>query len=450
MFLSLLCALFASQAQAQDRQIIDKVVGKVGSELILLSEIEDQFDLLRQQRGTLEPEFRCNVLENLLAQNLLLNQARLDSIVIANEEIDAQLDARFERILAYMNNDVKQFEAYYGQTVNEVREQFREDLRSKLMVDRMRANILQGINVTPSEVKTFFKSIPKDSLPYFNSEVEVGEIVYKPKVNEEQKNIAIKQLEDIQQRIKEGEPFEELAKKYSMDPGSGRVGGDLGWQKRGTFVPEFEAAAYNLEKGQYSEIIETEFGYHLLQLIERRGNTIRVRHILIKPEITDADLEKAQNVLDSIRSLILPDSITFSSAVKRFGDENQQSYNNDGTMINPKTGNSFFEIGDLDPDVYFTLDTMEINDVSAPFSFRQPTGETYYRMVLLKSRTSPHKANLQQDYSKIKDAALESKKSGFINDWVIQKIGQTYITIDASYEGCPNLGPWRESMVNQP
>ncbi|MEO1623847.1 MAG: peptidylprolyl isomerase, partial [Bacteroidota bacterium] len=306
MFLSLLCALFASQAQAQDRQIIDKVVGKVGSELILLSEIEDQFDLLRQQRGTLEPEFRCNVLENLLAQNLLLNQARLDSIVIANEEIDAQLDARFERILAYMNNDVKQFEAYYGQTVNEVREQFREDLRSKLMVDRMRANILQGINVTPSEVKTFFKSIPTDSLPYFNSEVEVGEIVYKPKVNEEQKNIAIKQLEDIQQRIKEGEPFEELAKKYSMDPGSGRVGGDLGWQKRGTFVPEFEAAAYNLEKGQYSEIIETEFGYHLLQLIERRGNTIRVRHILIKPEITDADLKKAQNVLDSIRSLILP------------------------------------------------------------------------------------------------------------------------------------------------
>ncbi|MEO1625465.1 MAG: peptidylprolyl isomerase, partial [Bacteroidota bacterium] len=124
--------------------------------------------------------------------------------------------------------------------------------------------------------------------------------------------------------------------------------------------------------------------------------------------------------------------------------------NNDGTMINPKTGNSFFEIGDLDPDVYFTLDTMEINDISAPFSFRQPTGETYYRMVLLKSRTSPHKANLQQDYSKIKDAALESKKSGFINDWVIQKIGQTYITIDASYEGCPNLGPWRESMVNQP
>ncbi|MEM9918341.1 MAG: peptidylprolyl isomerase [Bacteroidota bacterium] len=442
--------IVGKESFAQDRQIIDKVIGKVGNELILLSDVEDQFDLMRQQRGTLEDAFRCNIMENLLAQNLLLNQARLDSVIVADEEVQAQLDARIERILAYMNNDVKQFEDYYGQTVSEVKEQFREDLKNKLLIERMRAQILEGITVTPSEVKTFFKSIPKDSLPYFNSEVEVGEIVYKPKVNDEQKGIAMDLLTDIRKRvIEDGEPFEELAKKYSMDPGSGQFGGDLRWQRRGTFVPEFEAAAYNLENGEYSGVVETEFGFHLIQLLERRGNSIHTRHILIKPEITSNDLEKASFLLDSIRQLIMADSLNFSAAVKRYSDENQQSFNNDGTMVNPQTGNSFFEIGDLDPDVYFTLDTMTVGEISAPFEFRQPTGEIFYRIVNLKSRTSPHKANLRQDYSKIKQASLESKKSTYISDWVQQKINETYITIDASYTGCPNLQVWNQ-MVNRP
>ena len=245
------CWLFGLSGMAQDRRVIDKVVGKVGNELILLSEVEDQFDLMRQQRGAIEDKARCNIVEGLLTQNLLLNQARLDSIAVSEEEVEAQLDARIERILTYMNNDVNQFRNYYGQGINEVKEQFRDDLKNKLLIERMQASIMESITVTPSEVKIFFGKIPKDSLPYFNSEVETAEIVYKPKINDEEKSKAIKLLEEIRDRIiNGGEDFAELATKYSQDPGSGKRGGDLGWQRRGTFVPEFEAAAYGLEKGE--------------------------------------------------------------------------------------------------------------------------------------------------------------------------------------------------------
>ena len=435
---------------AQNKAVIDKIVGKVGNELILLSEIEEQYDLMREQQGTLPDGFRCNILENLLAQNLLLNQARLDSVIVSDEEVQAQLDARIEQILAYMNNDLEQFQAYYGQTVSEVKEQFREDLKNQLLVQRMRQQIIDEITVTPSEVKAFFKGIPADSLPYFNSEVEIGEVVYKPRVNEDQHKIAREKLEDIRKRIVEGgESFEELARVYSDDPGSARAGGDLGNQKRGTFVPEFEAAAYNLENGEISPIVETEFGFHLIQLIARRGNLIHTRHILIKPTITPADLELAQERLDSIRSFIVNDSLSFSVAVKRYSDDSQQSYNNDGNMVNPVTGNTFFEIGDLDPEIYFSIDTMQVGEISQPIAFQSPTGEVYYRIVKLKSRTDPHKANLLEDYSKIKDAALEAKRNTYINEWVHEKISTTFLAIDPVYNSCPNLQLWMIA-ANQP
>ncbi|MEL6865063.1 MAG: peptidylprolyl isomerase [Bacteroidota bacterium] len=439
----------ALQGIAQDRAVIDQIIGKVGNELVLLSDVEQQYELIKdQQQGPLPDDIRCSIMENLMSQNLLLNQAKLDSILVTDEEVELQLDARIENILAYMNNDVQQFQDYYGQTVNEVREQFRIDLKNQLLIQRMRQDIITGITITPAEVKTFFNSIPVDSLPYFNSEVEVGEIVYKPQVNEEEREKARQKLVELRKRIVEGgEDFAEIASRYSQDPGSARAGGDLGRQKRGTFVPEFEAAAYNLNEGEISELVETEFGFHVIQLKERRGNLIDTRHILIKPEITKDDLVLAQETLDSIRQLVVNDSISFSLAVKRFSDENQQSFNNDGNMINPKTGNTFFEIGDLDPDVYFTIDTMQVDEVSNPFGFYAPTGETYFRVVILKSRTVPHKASLELDYSKIKEAALESKRSEFISSWVAEKVNSTYSWLATSFDGCPILDEWNKGRA---
>ncbi len=431
------------------RQMIDKVVATVGSELVLLSEVEEQHALSLAQQGDLPENARCNIAEQLLANKLLINQAILDSVEVSEAEVQTQLDARIERILSYMNGDIEQFEAYYGQSIGAVKEQFREDLRNQLLTERMRSQIMNNVKVTPAEVKSFFNSIPTDSLPYFSSEVEISEIVIKPQINDEERQKAIEQLEEIRAMIMSGETdFPTMAEKYS-DDGSGRLGGDLGWASRGKFVPEFEAAAYKLDDNEISEVVETDFGFHLIQMLGRRGNAINVRHILIRPQITDADLVAAEERLDSIRNLIVVDSMNFSRAVKEFSFEDMQSYNNDGRMVNPVTGNTFFEVGDLDPDIYFTIDTMDIGGISNPFRFRQQD-DYFFRIVRLESRTQPHTADLSQDYSKIQQAAIESKRNEFINTWIEDRIKDTFISIDGRYDGCPNLDVWRKGEVIRP
>lgn len=442
--LALLLCLGVGMVYAQS-EIIDKVVATVGGETVLLSEIEEQHSLMEAQNGVVPSDARCGILDNILVGKLLLNQAKLDSIEVSDEEVEEQLNARIDRILGFMNNDVTQFEEYYGETIDAVKDQFREDLRNQLLVERMRGKVMEGVTVTPSEVKKFFQEIPKDSLPYFNSEVEIGEIVYVPPVNAEEKKKATEKLEAIRKRIvDDGESFEDLARKYS-DDGSARGGGDLGWTRRGKFVPEFEAAAYKLDQNEISPVVESEFGFHIIQMLERRGNSIHVRHILIKPAITDEDLELARLHLDSVRQLILKDSISFSKAVKQYSNKDEQSYSNDGRMVNPASGNTFFEIGDLDPDVYFAVDTLKIGGVSAPFAFvNQSNGETNFRLVQLQSRTTPHKANLKQDYAKIQDAAIQAKQSEIVNKWVKDRINSTFVAIDAAYNGCPGVEQWKK------
>ena len=446
LLIALICTGLA--AEAQDKEVVDKVVAVVGSELVLLSDIEDQYNYMVQQKGGVLPDnFRCDILDNLLASSLLLNQAKLDSIEVGDEEVDAQLSARFDQILNLMNNDPAQFEAYYGQTIPRMREKMRDDLKNQIMVERMRETIITEVSVTPAEVKAFFEKVPVDSLPYFNSEVELAEIVIKPEVNDVEKNKARERLVEIRKRIVEGgEDFGELAKVFSDDLGSGRAGGDLGNAKRGTYVPEFEAAAYQLKENEISDIVETQFGFHIIQMIKRLGNNIRVRHILIKPTITDDDLKDAYDKLDRVRNLLLIDSIGFSQAVKKYSAEDQQSTTNDGNIVNLASGNTFFEIGDLEPDVYFAIDTMDIGGISAPIPFQLGPGETAYRIVYLKSRTKPHKASLATDYSKIKAAAIEQKKSVHINKWVAERVSSTFINIDQGYQYCPIIQVWmRES-----
>lgn len=446
LFFLMIMLLITSAAWGQ-KEVIDKVVATVGGELVLLSDVEEQHALATEQRGALPEGARCEIITSIMVTKLLLNQAKLDSVVVEDAQVEQQLDARIDQILGYMGGRIDQFEAYYGQSIDEVKDRFREDLRDQLLVEQIRGQIMSDITVTPSEVKAFFNQIPVDSLPYFNAEVEVGEIVYKPLVNEEERQKSIDLLTNIRKKIvDEGVDFGEMARKYSSDA-SGQAGGDLGWAKRGKYVPAFEAAAYKLDKNEVSPVVKSEFGYHIIQLLERRGNSINVRHILIRPEITDDDLDLAQAHLDSVRMLIQVDSVSFSEAVKLFSDENTQSYNNDGRMVNPATGNTFFEIGDLDPDIYFALDTLQELEVSAPFEYTMPPGDTYYRIVQLQSRTPPHKANLRQDYSKIKMAAIQSKQSEYINNWVMDKIENTYIAVDGMYYGCPTLEGWKKNKL---
>jgi len=264
--------------------------------------------------------------------------------------------------------------------------------------------------------------------------------VIKPQVNEEQKGIAKEKLDRIREKIVSGEKtFEEMALKYSMDPGSGARGGDLGFAKRGSYVPEFEATIFGLKKDEISEVIETEFGFHVIKMLERRGNSVRGRHILITPEITFADNELAQKKLDSVRTLIQVDSITFEAAVKKFSDEKAQSYNNNGRIKNRSTGNNFFRTDELEYDEYIEIIDMEPGDLTQVLEGKDFTGETQFRILRLQSITEPHQANLEQDYDKIARFAKEGKKSEYFASWVQDKMKETFIEINTIYDYCDQL-----------
>lgn len=423
-----------------DKAVIDRVVATVGNEIILLSEVQEQYSFAKKDQPDLSPDYQCVVLQNLIVQKLLVNQAKLDSVVVKDEEVEAQIDARIERLRAYFNQDDKAIEEFYGQSVDEMKAMLSMDMRNQMLAERMQGNVTEKATITPMEVQRFFANIPKDSLPYFNAEVEIRELVYKPKVNELEHAGAKQRIEDLRKRIAEqGEDFAELAKKFSDDPGSGAQGGDLGFQKRGTFVPEFEAMAYKLEVNQLSPVIETEFGFHIIQLLERRGNLIHCRHILIKPVITEADLEAAKMKLDTLRQLIRDGKLSFSEAVKRYGDKNQQSFNNDGRVANPRTGNSFFEVADLETSVFFAIDGIKEGDIAEPFLFKAQDGTEMYRLVQLVSRSKPHKADLKLDYGKIQTAALEQKKGEYTEKWVLEKLNSTYLSVSDMFSECPNL-----------
>lgn len=448
-FVGIILALCVFNAKAQiDTVILDGVVATVGDNIVLLSEVEERY----RAKDVRTEDDRCQILDALLTENVMLVQAELDSILVADEELEAQLDARIEQILRMMNYDRNQFISYYGKTPEAVKEGFREDLKRQLTIQKMQQQIIQEVSVTPTEVKEFFAQIPNDGLPFFNSEVEVGEIVIEPKPNAVELEKARKQLQSIRNRIvNSGEDFAALAKQYSEDPGSGRNGGDLGWGKRGSYVTEFEATAYQLEPNEISEVIKTEFGFHILQLLERRGNLVHLRHILIKPRITQKDKDLAYRQLDTVRTLITKDSLSFAYAVNKYSSENVQSKTNAGLMLNNLTGNSTFEVADLDPNVYFAIDTMQVGDVSAPMFYTNPqTGEELVRIIWLRSRTEPHQANLKQDYAKIQAAAIEQKKATYLSDWISKRVQEMYIKVDDRYSSCNNLDKWYKDSKRNP
>jgi len=444
--LMMLFVLVATSVRAQDTLILDKIIAKVGGEVIFYSDLESEMVSLREHKMPAGKNEACTMLESLLAQAMMVHYAKIDSVEVSEDEVNSEIDSRMNQILAYMNNDRKRFQEVYGQTVSEMRDQVKEDMERKLQGDRMQARIMENVDVTPSEVIEFYNSVPRDSLPYFNAEVELAELVMTPKVNADEKIKALEKITKIQQQVKAGEDFAALARKYS-DDGSAKTGGDLDWTVRGSFVPEFEAAAFQLEKDQVSEVVETEYGYHIIQLLDRRGNSIHTRHILIRPRITDADKAKTKNTLDSIRHLVEIDSLTFAQAVLKFGDKKVQSYSNNGRMINPKTNNTFYEIADVDSEIFFSIDTIAVGEITPPLEYRSPIGDNYYKIVQLQSRSKPHQANLQQDYSRIQEIARANKKNFAFSEWIEKHIPNTFIMIDSYYNYCPNIERWQPKWM---
>lgn len=432
--------VFITIARGQESLLIDKVIAKVGSENILLSEVEEEFSYALKQKPGLEPEIKCEILESIIEQKVIIYQAKLDSVEISEDEVETQLDFRFDAVLRQMNGDESFFKEYYGATIAEMKDRYRDDQRQKLLAEKMQFDLLSAIEITPKEVEKFFRSIPPDSLPYFKSDIEFSEIVIKPVVNEVEKNNAFEKIRNLREKIVDGkEDFAKLASKYSQDPGSAVRGGDLGFAKRGSYVPEFEATVYSLQKDEISDIIETEFGFHIIQLLERKGNSVKARHILIKPEITSDDLNLTKTKLQEIKRLIENDSITFEKAVKEHSIKNLPSYSNSGRVKNYNNNSTFFAADELDADTYFTLFDLKPGQLSNVESFSFPNGEKAFRLLKLNSLSKPHRANLIEDYHKIANFAKESKKMEYFNNWIQERKKEMYIFIDPSFGYCPNL-----------
>lgn len=418
-------------------QLVDKVIAKVGSEYILLSEIEEEFAYAKSKDPGVSDDIKCVILDNMIAQKLVIYHAKIDSVEITDAEVETQLDYRFESVLRQMNGDEAFFEEYYGASVAEMKERYRDDQKHKILAEKMQHKLISEIEITPKEVEKFFKNVPSDSLPYFKSEMEISEIVSLPLVNDIERQKALDKIKILREKVVNGtETFADIATKNSQDPGSAARGGDLGFAKRGVYVPEFEATVFSLAKDEISDIIETEFGYHFIQLIERRGNSVRARHILIKPEITQSDLDKTKVLLDSVRQLITIDSLSFENAVKKYSVKSVPSYANGGRVKNQNSNNTFFAADDLDPDTYFAIYDLKPGAISKPMLITMPDGKKAYRLIQLNSTSKPHKANLKEDFDKISNFAKESKKNEYFLNWLKTKRTETYIYTDPLFSYC--------------
>lgn len=418
-------------------KLVDKVVAKVGSEYILLSEIEEEFSYAKSKDPSLSDDIKCVILDNVIAQKLVVYHAKIDSVEITDEEVEVQLDYRFESILRQMNGDESFFEDYYGATISEMKNRFRDDQRHKILAEKMQYKLMSSIEITPKEVEKFFNTVPKDSLPYFKSEMEISEIIVTPKVNAIERQKALDKITMLREKVVSGTAtFETIASQHSQDPGSALRQGDLGYAKRGVYVPEFEATVFSLAKDEISEIIETEFGFHFIQLIERRGNTVRARHVLIKPEITAADLELAKTKLDSVRNMILKDSLSFELAVKQNSLKALPSFSNNGRVKNDRTNNTFFAADDFDPDTYFAIFELKPGQLSKPLEITLPDGKKGFRLIKLQSISKPHKANMTEDFDKISNFAKESKKNEYFMKWLQKKKSETFIYTDPMFKDC--------------
>ena len=443
-FLFGLLSLLIGSAFAQTTQI-DKVLAVVGDNIILHSEVEAQYQqMVAQNQGEVSPNTRCTIFDNLLLERLFLAQAMLDSVTTTPEEVDAELDRRIKYFISVFGSKEK-LEEYYGKSIIELKDDFKGDIEKQLLSDKMKGKAFAGLKVSPAEVKEFYDKIPKDSIPYFNSELELGQIVMMPKVSEQEKEFARKKIEGIRNEIIQGADFSVKAIQYSEDPGSYLDGGNLGMIERGELVPEFEAVAYKLKEGEMSDIVETPFGYHLIIVDEKRGDKLKARHILIKPKVTRADLAIVRDRMDSIVHQLRVDSITWREAVNMFSDD-EPSKSVGGMMTNTKTGTAYFEKADIDGTLIFSIDRMKVGEYSdvLPHTIQDRTGEQKqgFRIIFLKSESKPHPASLDEDYSKIQAAAKAQKQQKALEQWLKLHRSKNFVRIDDSMKDCPQMTKW--------
>lgn len=432
-----------AMAQLEKGPLVDGVMAVVGNEIVLFSELMSKEAQARQNGLVTNDSMRCYMMEDLLFEKLLVNQAQIDSVVVEEERVEAELDRRIAYFIQQIGSEQK-LEEFYGKSIAEIRAEFRDQVRDQLLSQMMEGQITSNVRITPKDVKRFYNSIPEDSLPFINAEVEYGQIVVKPKPSEQEERRVKRRLQDYRRQIMDGEKdFCTLAILYSADPGSAADCGELGMVPRGVMVPEFDAVALSMKDGDLSHVFRTDFGYHLIQMIERRGDQYNARHILLQPKVSANDIDSTRRELELLTTRIRANGLSFEEAVTDFS-EDDDSRSNSGLPINPRSGSTKWEIGSLDRQVFYVLDKLEVGEVSEPTMMSEPDGSSVFRIFKLISESEPHKADVITDYLLIRGAAENKKKQEMITDWIRDKISSTFIRLIPEYQTCPFGSPWRD------
>ncbi len=420
---------------AQNGTLVDGVAAVVGKNIVKYSDIERSYAQMRVRSGAGDAfKNRCAILENLILSQLLVHKGEVDSVEVSDDDVKQYLDY-------YLKADLRQYgskEALReatGFTYDELKEQYERMIRNNLLSRRVEYQITENVKVTPAEVTTFFNSLPADSLPMMPERYELSEIVIEPAISEEERDRVRTELAGLRERVLKGEKFSMLATLYSQDPGSAKKGGELGFFSRGEMVGEFESAAFALKPGEVSPIIETQFGFHIIQLIERRGNTVNARHILIVPKVSSADLLKARMKLDSLATEIRGGHISFEDAARQYSTAKNAKQG--GTVTNPNDGSGRFTADEVKERYYNVgLNGMDAGQISNAMSMKTEENRDAYRIVRLNKKHPAHKANLTDDYDNIYNAALVDAKQKYMREWARRQAKSTYIKLADEYCNC--------------
>jgi peptidyl-prolyl cis-trans isomerase SurA len=422
-------------AQTYNNGLVDKSIATVGNEVIMLSQVESEVQMMMAQGITSDNNLRCRILENLMTQKLFLNQAKLDSLNVREDAVESELQKRIDNALTQLGGE-KEAEAYFKKPLYRLKEQWRKVLREQNLTQQMQQNISSKAGTpTPKDVENFYKKTDKDSLPIMSTQYMLSEIVLFP--NREKAGLEVKgRLLDLRKRIINGEKFSVLAAMYSQDASAVR-GGDLGMAAKSLYWPSFSDAAVALKPGQVSQIVETPDGYHLIQMVKREGDMIDVRHILLKPEYTQEDKEHAFAKLDSIRNEINKDSISFEMAARKYSNDLKTAVNG-GKMFDENTGSIYFEKDQLKPSDYQMLKNMKPGEISRPFQSldNEGRGHIIYKIIKLNKIIPSHPANIKQDFMIIQNIAANRKKTEAIDKFIKDKQETTLIIIDDLFKKC--------------
>ena len=443
-FFSLICAVAAHAQENKQEMVIDRVTAVVGGNIILQSEVEAQYQQLQAAQEPVTEKSYCKILEDLLYQKLLLAQAQKDSLSVTEAQIEQEQDRRINYFIQQFGSE-EAFVAFYGKSVDDFKSDLKDNIRDLLLAQQMQGKITNDITVTPNEVKTYYANILPDSIPFINVEIEVGQLVKKPKITPEAKKEAKEKIMEIRNRIVKGQSsFSAMAALYSQDPGSASKGGLYEGIQRGQFVPEWDSWAFRMKPDEISEVFETVYGFFIIQLIQRRGDIVDARSLLIAPKIEANDLLNAKLALDSIYEKLLTDTIPFAAAAAKYSDD-EDSKNSGGLILNPYTGASRFqmdEIGQMDQSIAFAIDKLKVGEMTKPMPFVTRDGKQAYHILYLKTRTTPHKMNLADDYQKIQAMALSKKQQDAIQSWVKKKVVNTFVQINSDFKNCTFNNKW--------